>query len=180
MLLQFIAEIHSQFAPLLKTKKLKVAALAVVALISVNLLLYIGIIMPWTTQFKKNESMLIELKKKHANAVQFNKQKQLLNNMQIGAPTQKDMPLFVKEFVQTARTLHLSVASIKYDISRRTTGEPAMLAFSFPVEGKYPDIKRFIYEVETSSRFIGIKNMKLTSDKGVVKIDLKLITYIKN
>ncbi len=57
--------------------------------------------------------------------------------------------------------------------------ELAMLAFSFPAEGKYPDIKRFIYEVETSDRLVGVQDLKLESDTGRVKMNVKLMTYVK-
>jgi len=71
------------------------------------------------------------------------------------------------------------VAPINYDIPRRESGELAMLSFSFPVEGKYPDIKRFIYEVETSDQLIGIQDVSLESDQGTVKLQMKLMTYVR-
>jgi Tfp pilus assembly protein PilO len=85
----------------------------------------------------------------------------------------------VKELGQMAKSQHVSVEAINYDIPRRESGELAMLSFSFPVEGRYPDIKRFIYEVETSGRIIGIQDVKLDSDKGRVKMQMKLITYVR-
>jgi Tfp pilus assembly protein PilO len=89
------------------------------------------------------------------------------------------MPLLVKEFVQTARRLNLSVAAINYDMPKRGSGELTMLAFSFPAEGRYPDIKRFIYEVETSDRLVGVQDLKLESETGRVKMNVKLMTYVK-
>jgi len=71
------------------------------------------------------------------------------------------------------------VSSVKYDIPKRASGELALLTFSFPAEGRYPDIKRFIYEVETSNRLVGIQELKLDSDQGKVRLEMKLVTYIK-
>jgi Tfp pilus assembly protein PilO len=116
---------------------------------------------------------------RHAEAVLFKEQKPLFAGLLEGIPSQKDMPLFVKELEQTAKRLNLSVAAINYDIPQRESGELAMLTFSFPVEGRYPDIKRFIYEVETSVRPIGIQDVKLESDKGRVKLQMKLMTYVR-
>jgi Tfp pilus assembly protein PilO len=89
------------------------------------------------------------------------------------------MPLLVKDLVHKARRLNLEVASVRYDMPMRAGGELALLAFSFPAEGRYADIKRFIYEVETSDRLVGIQELKMNSDQGSVKLDLKLVTYIK-
>jgi hypothetical protein len=40
-------------------------------------------------------------------------------------------------------------------------------------------VKRFIFEVETSTRLVGIQDLKLASDKGRVKLQMKLVTYIR-
>jgi Tfp pilus assembly protein PilO len=54
-----------------------------------------------------------------------------------------------------------------------------MLTFTFPASGAYADVKRFIYEVETSKRLVGIQDLKLSSEKGRVKLQMKLVTYIR-
>ena len=81
--------------------------------------------------------------------------------------------------MQTARRLNLKVATVNYDIPKSVTGELVMLSFSFPVEGRYPEIKRFIYDVETSDRFVGIQELKLESEKGAGKLNMKLMTYVR-
>jgi Tfp pilus assembly protein PilO len=179
MWLPFIVKL--QALPRLKeiNKKLKIAALTCAGFAGVNLLLYAALIAPAAARFTAAETRYAELRQRHAEAVLFQKQKSAFAGIQAGMPAQKDMPLLVKGLLQTARRLNLSVASVKYDIPRRVNGEPAMLAFSLPVEGKYPDIKRFIYEVETSDQLVGIQAMKLTSEKGRVKMEMKLITYVK-
>jgi Tfp pilus assembly protein PilO len=128
---------------------------------------------------KTGEAKAAEFRRRHAEAMLFNEQKPLFAGLQAGIPAQKDMPLLVKELEQMAKKLNLAMAAINYDIPRRESGELAMLAFSFPVEGRYPDIKRFIYEVETSDRVIGIQNVSMESDKGRVKLQLKLMTYVR-
>lgn len=122
------------------------------------------------------------LRKRHAEAVLFQKQKRQFAGIKAGIPTQKDMPLLVKDLVQSARRLNLKVGPINYDIPKPGSSELAMLTFSFPAEGGYPDIKRFIYETETSPRLVGIQDVKLDSEreKGSVKLQMKLITYIKS
>jgi Tfp pilus assembly protein PilO len=160
-------------------KDLRAAALACGGLVCVNVLLYGFLVAPAVARIKAGEAAYSELRRKHAEAVLFKKQKPLFSGIMAGIPAQKDMPLLVKEFVLTARRLRLSVASIQYDMPRRAGGELAMLAFSFPAEGRYPDIKRFIYEVETSDRLVGIQDVKLNSEQGRVKLEMKLVTYVK-
>ncbi len=150
-----------------------------VSLVCLDLLVYGLLVVPSAARLKTGEAAAVELRRRHAEAVLFKKQKPLFTGIMAGMPTQNDMPLLVKDFVQNARRLNLSVASVTYDMPRRAGGELAMLVFSFPAEGGYPDIKRFIYYVETSDRLVGVKALKLTSEKGRVKMDMKLVTYVK-
>lgn len=161
------------------SKQLRTVAIVFAVLILVNLALYFILIAPSEARLKAAEAKTAELRMRHAEAVVFNGQKPLFAGLLEGIPAQKDMPLLVKELEQTAEKLNLSVASINYDIPRRESGELAMLSFSFPVEGRYPYVKRFIYEVETSGRLIGIQDVKLDSEKGRVKMQMKLMTYVR-
>ena len=161
------------------SKNLRAAALIFAGLVLADLLVYFTLVVPSSAGLAAREAKYAELRKRHAEAVLFKKQKPLFAGIMAGIPAQKDMPLLVKEFVQTARRLNLSVAAVNYDMPKRGSGELAMLAFSFPAEGRYPDIKRFIYEVETSDRLIGVQDLKLESDTGRVKMNVKLMTYVK-
>ncbi len=160
-------------------KSLRTVALIFAGLVLADLLVYFMLVVPSSAGLAAREAKYAEFRKRHAEAVLFKKQKPLFAGIMAGIPAQKDMPLLVKEFVQTARQLNLSVAAVNYDMPKRGSGELAMLAFSFPAEGKYPDIKRFIYEVETSDRLVGVQDLKLESDTGRVKMNVKLMTYVK-
>ncbi|MCK9417813.1 MAG: type 4a pilus biogenesis protein PilO [Nitrospirae bacterium] len=160
-------------------KQLRSVAIVFAVLVCVNLLLYVFRIAPSEAKLKTWEPTSVELRMRHSEAVLFKEQKPLFAGLLAGIPEQKDMPLLVKELEQMAKKLNLTVAAINYDIPQRESGELAMLSFSFPVEGRYPDIKRFIYEVETSGRLIGIQDVKLESDKGRVKLQMKLMTYVR-
>lgn len=160
-------------------KRFRTAALVFAGFVLADLLVYFVLLGPSRALLAEREAKYAELRKRHAEAVLFKKQKQLFAGIVAGVPSQQDMPLLVKEFVQTARQLKLRVASVNYDIPKRAGGELIMLAFSFPAEGRYPEIKRFIYDVETSDRLVGIQDLKLESEKGNVKLALKLMTYVK-
>ncbi len=160
-------------------KRLRTAALIFTGLLALDSVLYGAFVAPSVAQLTAWEAKYGEIRKRHAEAVFFKKQKPSFSGVMAGIPAQKDMPLLVKDLVQAARRLNLSVASVKYDIPKRASGELALLAFSFPAEGRYADIKRFIYEVETSDRLVGIEELKMDSDQGKVKLEMKLLTYIK-
>lgn len=148
-------------------------------LVVANVLVYLLLVAPSSAWLAAWETKYAGLRKRHAEAVLFTKQRRLFAGVMAGVPSQKDMPLLVKEFVQTARGLNLKVSSVKYDMPKRGSGELAVLTFSFPAEGRYPDIKRFIYSIETSDRLIGIQDVKLDAEQGRVKLDMKLMTYVK-
>jgi Tfp pilus assembly protein PilO len=161
------------------TKRLWVLAAACAGLIALNLLLYAFTVAPANARLVASRQRYADLKKEHAEAVLFQKQKQLFTGLMSGIPAQKDVPLLIKDLAQTARRLHLSVDAINSDIPTQATGGLTMLTFTFPAAGAYPDVKRFIYEVETSSRLVGIQDLKLGAEKGRVRLQMKLVTYIR-
>lgn len=162
-----------------RTKRLRAAAVVFAAFLVLDLVLYGVFIAPSAALLATGEAKYSELRRRHAEAILFRNQKPAFSGIMSGIPAQKDMPLLVKDLVQTARLQNLSVSSVKYDIPKRASGELAMLTFSFPAEGRYADIKRFVYDVETSDRLVGIQEMKMDSDQGRVKMEMKLLTYIK-
>ncbi len=162
-----------------RNKRLLTAALVCAGLLFVNLLFYFAALKPVSGELEARETRYVELRKKHAIAVLFQKQKETFGRLRSGVPGQKDMPLLVKELVQTAKGLKLRVGTINYDIPKPGAGGIAMLSFSFPVTGAYPGLKRFIYEVETSGRLMGIETLELKADRVAVDLQMKLITYVQ-
>jgi Tfp pilus assembly protein PilO len=161
------------------TKRLRLAALLVFGLIVLNVLVYGVVAAPAARRLAAERQQYGELKKEYAEAVLFQKQKRLFAGLISGIPAQKDVPLLIKDLVQAARRLNLSVEAINSDIPTPVRGGLTMITFTFPASGAYADIKRFIYEVETSDRIVGIQDVKLGSEKGRVKLQMKLVTYIR-
>jgi len=163
----------------LATKRLRAVALLGCGLIVLNLLVYGVAVAPAAKKLAADRRQYGELKKEHAEAVLFQKQKRLFAGFTAGIPAQKDVPLLIKDLVQAARRLNLSVEAINSDIPTPGRGGLTMLTFTFPASGAYADIKRFLYEVETSDRIVGIQDVKLSSEKGRVRLQMKLVTYIR-
>ncbi len=179
MLLRSIRNIKAPALFRASDRKIRTAALIFAGFLALDCILFGAVVSPFSTRLAGWEAKYREQRKRRADAILFKQQKSSVAGVIAGVPAQKDMPLLVKDLVQTARRLHLSVSSVKYDIPRRASGELALLTFSFPAEGKYADIKRFIYEVETSDRLVGIEALKMDSDKSTVKLEMKLLTYVK-
>lgn len=164
---------------LTKSKRLQIAALVCVGLVALDLAVYSVALAPASARLVEREARYAELRKRNADALLFQKQKEAFAGLKAGIPAQKDMPLLVKDLVQIAKKHRLAVGGISYDIPRHGSEGLTMLSFSLPVSGTYPDVKRFIYEVETSDRLLGVQDLKFDSEKAHVKLQMKLVTYIK-
>jgi len=161
------------------TKRLRVLAALCAGLIALNVLVYTFAVVPAAARLAASRQQYADLRREYAEAALFQKQKQLFAGLMSGIPAQKDVPLLMKELVQTARRLHLSVDAINSDIPKQGADGLTMLTFTFPAAGSYPDVKRFIYEIEASPRLVGIQDLKLSAEKGRVKLQMKLVTYLR-
>ena len=154
-------------------------AAAVLALGVINLVGYLFLVVPAADRLAEQQGRYGALKRQYADALLFQKQKQALSGLEAGIPSQKDVPLLIKDLVQSANRLKLSVGAINSDIPTTGSGGLTLITFSVPVTGAYAGVKRFIFDVETTEKLIGIRDLKLDSEKGSVKLDMKLVTYIR-
>src|SRR5574337_2231853 len=95
-------------------KRLRTAALVFAGLVIADLLVYFIFVTPSAARLASSQMKYAELKRRHAEAILFKKQKPLFAGISAGITTQKDMPLLVKEVVQTARRLNLKVEAVNY------------------------------------------------------------------
>ncbi len=160
-------------------KGLRLAALAFSALACANLLASFLLYIPGTALLGERRDRYAELRRRRAEAILFDRQRAAYAGISAGIPTQKDMPLVVKELVQDARRLRLEVGAVSYDIPRRGREGLTLLSFTFPGGGAYGDIKRFLYDVETSGRMLAIEKVELSKEQKKVRFDLKLATYLR-
>lgn len=162
-----------------RNRSLQAVVLVCAVLLLADLALVLASVRPLASALRDQEARNADLRKRHAAALLFQRQKKAFGGITAGLPTQRDMPLLVKELVQTARTHRLRVESVNYDIPRSGGEGVTMLSFSFPVKGGYADLKRFIHEVETSRHLVGIEALELKAERGAVALDLKLMTYVR-
>ena len=142
-------------------------------------LLYGAVLAPAAGRLAAEKDLLSTLKRQYADALLFQKQKQALAGLNKGVLTQKDVPLLIKDLVQIARRRGLAVDTINSDIPAPSAGDMTMLAFTVPLSGNYASCKRYIHDLETTDRLVGIQGVRFSSEKQKVKLELKLITYIR-
>ena len=161
------------------SKRLRLPAAVFLALAAANLLGYLFLVAPAADRLAGQQARHGEVKRQYADAVLFQKQKQELSGLEAGIPSQKDVPLLIKDLVQSARRLNLAAGAINSDIPTPGSEGLTMITFSVPLTGSYAGIKRFLFDVETTDRLIGVRDLKLGTEKGSVKLEMKLVTYIR-
>jgi len=60
-------------------------------------------------------------------------------------------------------------------------GDLEQLSFSMPVTGSYPEVRKFVYDVETSKLFLNIESLGLSSggDSSEISLTIGLSTYVR-
>ena len=160
-------------------KKLALPVVLCAAVAVLDLLLFILLVTPAAARLETATVATTDLKRRNAEAVLFQRQKTTFSGMAAGIPSQKDVPIVIRDIVQTARKLNLAVGAVNSDIPSTGNQGMAQLTFLVPVAGSYSDIKRFIYSMESTDRLIGIRDLSLKADKGRVSMSINLVTYIK-
>lgn len=160
-------------------RRLRRAIAVLVAAAAANALIYGAFVAPAAGHLSAEQGKVAELRRRHADALLFQKQKQVLAGLNEGILKQKDVPLLLKDLVQMARKRGLKAEKINSDIPSPSAGGLTQLAFNLPLSGNYANCKRFIHDMETADRLVGIQGVRFSTEKRKVKMELKLITYIR-
>lgn len=81
-------------------------------------------------------------------------------------PKWEDFTKVMGEVYNKAERLNLLINSVSYQSSPVKDSGLVQVTVSMPVTGSYADIKRFVYDLETSPRLFIIENLSLGSGKG--------------
>jgi len=93
-----------------------------------------------------------------------------------GIPRWEDFTRVMGEVYNKAERLNLLIESASYQPFPVKDSGFVQVTVTMPVTGSYADIKRFVYDLETSPRLFIIENLSLGSGKGGEgDISLKLI-----
>lgn len=97
-------------------------------------------------------------------------------------PRWEDFTRVMGEVYNKAERLNLVINSISYQSSPVKGSGLVQVTVSMPVTGSYAEIKRFVYDLETSPRFFIIENLSLGSgkgEKGDISLNLTISAHFK-
>lgn len=100
-------------------------------------------------------------------------------------PERAALPLLVEEFAGLARESGVAVGAVGYQPKELDDAQLLAYALQFSVTGGYPQVKRFLQEVEGSRRLIEIESLNASSrvDRDgldQVTLALRLVTYFRS
>lgn len=166
--------------------------LIVIALVNIGF--YYGLILPQRT---KADNLFKEIETMRSNAVvskspaSFSKIKGDIVKFKNILPKKAEMTKIIRELDILAKGSSLSIHDISYESKKfvpasfkqgAEQGDIFPLSFSFPIEGKYSNIKNFIYKLESSGRLITIDDLSLekASGKEDIRLNIRATIYLKN
>lgn len=151
----------------------------------INIGFYYGLVLP---QKVKADILFKEIEIKRVEAValkppsSFTELKIDITKFQDMLPRKTEMTKIIRELDNLARGSSLVIHDIAYESKKTREGNIFPISFSFPVEGKYSNVKNFIYKLESSKRLIAINDLNLekASGKEDIRLNIKLTVYLKN
>lgn len=99
-------------------------------------------------------------------------------------PPRREFPALISELYQLARASGLTIERINYDSKPATEADLLRQGLVFAVAGDYGQLKKFVYDLEQSSRLIVIEEIALTTGETAqgrtdVLLRLRLATYFR-
>jgi len=166
-----------------EVKKNYIYGLIIIGVINIGF--YYGLVLP---QKVKADILFKEIEIKRVEAValkppsSFTELKIDITKFQDMLPRKTEMTKIIRELDNLARSSSLVIHDIAYESKKTREGNIFPISFSFPVEGKYSNVKNFIYKLESSKRLIAINDLNLekASGKEDIRLNIKLTVYLKN
>lgn len=99
-----------------------------------------------------------------------------------GLTESADLTSILDEIFKSATKSGLDVPSADYNPEAFKDSSMSRYAFTFPVEGRYRDIKKFLYDLESSRRPLVIEELSLASGKtneGKIRLRIRMSVYYR-
>jgi len=169
--------VFSRARSLLRSKPFVIAALAALALIVVNAIFSLTVLKRQDAEITRLERAVAELKDGSGpqSRVGYAQVKADVETFKKRLPGEKKLTRIVGEILNAAKRNGLVVPTGDYGAATGKETGISQYTITFPVEGAYPQIKKFIYEVETLKYSLAIEDVTLTSTKALDgRIGLKI------
>lgn len=92
----------------------------------------------------------------------------------------KGLTLVLNDVFKAARRNGLTITSADYNPVTIKATDISRYFFSFPVEGRYRQVKKFIYDIENSKHMLVVESITMSSSKkarGRIGVDIELSAY---
>jgi len=153
--------------------------------IGINIAFYYG----FTLSLKiEADSILKDIESKRMETVAikpaytFQRLKADINKFNEMLPHGHEMTKIIRELDSLARGVSLSIRDVSYDSKKAAQSGIYPISISFPVEGKYANVKSFIYKLESSRRLLTIDDLSLEKASGRedIRLKIRVSVYLKN
>lgn len=169
---------------------LKIIFISFIVAAGFNIILFWYVIKPKKIAIKQKEAdylmlrdNLFEVRQRIKNEKyikeKFSNIKNGLEKFDLVLPRHEEITRLIQELPVMAEKTGVKVSGVKYQPFIKDEGYNR-LSFSMPVEGKYSNIRRFIYEIETMRKIIWIERLTirtLYSTRDELSIQLTMSTY---
>jgi Tfp pilus assembly protein PilO len=169
----------------------------ITAALVVNAALYVLVVYPLSgrVQAEQQESgeatrQLIEAQRTHAAArgtvtgkKQADEELQRFYRDVLAANPSGARKVLYPNVDQLARNSNLTPFSSQWEADPRTTGELRRLGITLTLEGEYPNIRRFIHELETAPEFLVLESVIVTQQQDGernLNVTARVATYYRH
>ncbi len=155
--------------------------LLALALLLLNVAFFFLAVLPSRQAVQVHAATVQELQARMRSLRQEERQQQLLESLvkrmdqfRTRIPPHGAILQMVRRVTDQARKLRLAVPSVKYQPEEVTEEELVKLTVQMDVQGEYPAIRRFLYEVEGLQDPLVIEKLILTSRAKTNRLSLRL------
>lgn len=169
-------------------RRARVMLVAAAVLVGLNLGFFLLVVQPARARIRQEEAQVQELRGRvrrlqregRAEAALLTAWRQA-EEFRAGFPSRAALVDFLGGLTRLANRVGVEVPSVNYTPEAAKDREKAegrdglvRLAISMGVEGTYPRIRRFIYELEKMRRHLVIEELNLQDPRGANQLQLKL------
>lgn len=97
-------------------------------------------------------------------------------------PGEGKLTAVVRSVFNVARNNGLAIPAGEYSPQTVKDGDVSRYVMTFPVEGGYPNIKKFIYDVEMLRQMVAIEEITLkggSTDSEAIRLNIKISVYYR-
>lgn len=150
----------------------------------VNVIFTITIIRTQASEIETLEGSINDLRKKEGSYSKHGKERTTddIAAFMKRVPMEGRLTSIIRSVFDAARHNGLAIPAGEYSPQTIKDGDVSRYVMTFPVEGSYPRIKKFIYDVEMLRQMIAIEEITLKGgrvDSETIRLNIKIAVYYR-